>query len=227
MPTRSARHCTTTAERPFVAPLHCSSRWAITWSTASPRRCRTATSGDGSRRSGAPTWACPYSGSRPSSGARSPTTTSSRSTALRSTSPATSAPSTTPWPSLPQSSSAAPSNSGGPTAGTCCSRRHSPSRRLRSGRSPTTPDAPMAPMVRAAAFVPFTPAFNSSGQPAINLPLHWNRAGLPIGVQLVAAYGREDVLIRVAAQLEAAQPWAHLHPPAANFDGPAPSVPVV
>jgi amidase len=60
--------------------------------------------------------------------------------------------------------------------------------------------------------VPFTPPFNMSGQPAISLPLHWNAAGLPIGVQLVAAYGREDVLVRVAAQLEAAQPWAHRHP---------------
>jgi amidase len=73
--------------------------------------------------------------------------------------------------------------------------------------------APMRPMVRAAAYVPFTPAFNSTGQPAINLPLHWNDAELPIGVQLVAAYGREDILLRVAAQLEAAQPWAHRHPP--------------
>ncbi|HEX3087254.1 MAG TPA: amidase family protein, partial [Ilumatobacteraceae bacterium] len=73
--------------------------------------------------------------------------------------------------------------------------------------------APMTPMLRAAAYVPFTPAFNSSGQPAINLPLHWNDAGLPIGVQVVAAYGREDVLLRVAAQLEAAHPWAHRHPP--------------
>ncbi|MEP7115910.1 MAG: amidase [Ilumatobacteraceae bacterium] len=72
--------------------------------------------------------------------------------------------------------------------------------------------APLAPMVRAAAFVPFTPAFNSSGQPAISLPLHWNASGLPIGVQLVAAYGREDVLLRVAAQLEAGQPWEHRHP---------------
>jgi amidase len=74
------------------------------------------------------------------------------------------------------------------------------------------PDAPLTPMVRAAAYVPFTPPFNSSGQPAINLPLHWNNAGLPIGVQLVAAYGREDVLLRVAAQVETATPWAHRRP---------------
>jgi amidase len=75
------------------------------------------------------------------------------------------------------------------------------------------PAAPMAPMTRAAAYVPFTPAFNSSGQPAISLPLHWTEAGLPIGVQLVSAYAREDVLLRVAAQVEAAAPWAHRHPP--------------
>ncbi|MDO8390610.1 MAG: amidase family protein [Actinomycetota bacterium] len=74
------------------------------------------------------------------------------------------------------------------------------------------PTNPMAPMVRALTYVPFTPAFNASGQPAISLPLHWTPEGLPIGVQLVAAYGREDVLLRVAAQLEAAQPWADRHP---------------
>jgi amidase len=71
---------------------------------------------------------------------------------------------------------------------------------------------PLHGMRRAGEFVPFTPAFNMTGQPGINVPLHWNVDGLPIGVQLVAGYGREDVLIRVASQLEAAQPWAHRRP---------------
>ncbi len=74
------------------------------------------------------------------------------------------------------------------------------------------PNDPMAGMRRAAEFVPFTPPFNTSGQPAINVPLHWNDDDLPIGIQLVAAYGREDVLIQVASQLEAAAPWADRHP---------------
>jgi amidase len=60
--------------------------------------------------------------------------------------------------------------------------------------------------------VPFTARFDVNGQPAINVPLWWNDDGLPIGIQLVAAYGREDVLIRVASQLEAAQPWADRRP---------------
>ena len=71
---------------------------------------------------------------------------------------------------------------------------------------------PMAGMKRAARFVGFTPPFNASGQPAISVPLHWNDDGLPIGIQLVAAYGREDLLLAVASQLEAAQPWAHRRP---------------
>ena len=84
---------------------------------------------------------------------------------------------------------------------------------VRIGEHAPQPDDPMAGMKRAAEWVPFTPPFNVSGQPAINVPLDWNEAGLPVGVQLVAGYGREDVLIQVASQLETAQPWAHLTPP--------------
>ncbi|MFW2333808.1 amidase [Ilumatobacter sp.] len=83
---------------------------------------------------------------------------------------------------------------------------------VRVGELDPTPDDPVAGMRRAAEWVPFTPPFNTTGQPAINVPLHWNADGLPIGVQLVAAYGREDVLIQVASQLEAASPWAGRRP---------------
>ncbi len=74
---------------------------------------------------------------------------------------------------------------------------------VRIGEHDATDDDPMAGMKRAAEFVSFTPPFNTSGQPGISLPLHVSADGLPIGVQLVAAYGREDLLIRVAAQIEA------------------------
>jgi len=65
---------------------------------------------------------------------------------------------------------------------------------------------------RIFKMIPYTVPFNMTGQPAVSLPLHWNDAGLPIGVQLIAAYGREDVLIRVASQLEQVQPWSHRRP---------------
>jgi amidase len=66
---------------------------------------------------------------------------------------------------------------------------------------------------RMGRLVTFCSPFDVTGQPAISLPLHWNDDGLPIGVQLVAAYGREDVLLRVAAQLEQARPWRDRRPP--------------
>jgi amidase len=66
---------------------------------------------------------------------------------------------------------------------------------------------------RVVSFMPYTAQFNMTGQPAITLPLHWTSAGLPVGVQLVAAYGREDVLIRIASQLEQAAPWSERHAP--------------
>lgn len=81
------------------------------------------------------------------------------------------------------------------------------------GTFDSPPDNPLHGLFRAAELVPFTPPFNVSGQPAISLPLHWNRDGLPIGVQLVAAFGCEDLLLRVAAQLERAQPWSERRPP--------------
>jgi amidase len=66
---------------------------------------------------------------------------------------------------------------------------------------------------KVVSLVPFTTHFNVTGQPAISLPLSWNGEGLPIGVQLVAGFGREDLLFRVASQLEAARPWAERRPP--------------
>jgi amidase len=80
------------------------------------------------------------------------------------------------------------------------------------GSMPNNPERPMTPLMTAGAWVAFTSQFNISGQPAISLPLHRTAEGLPVGMQLAAAYGREDVLIRVASQLEQAAPWAHLTP---------------
>jgi amidase len=83
----------------------------------------------------------------------------------------------------------------------------------RLGEFDSPPENPFHGILRAAALIPFTPAFNATGQPAISLPLRWNDEGLPIGIQLVAPYGREDVLIRVSSQLEQAAPWAMRRPP--------------
>jgi len=61
-------------------------------------------------------------------------------------------------------------------------------------------------------YVPFTATQNATGQPAINLPLHWNKANLPIGVQFVARNGGEMTLLQLAAQIEQAQPWFDKYP---------------
>jgi amidase len=62
------------------------------------------------------------------------------------------------------------------------------------------------------AVIATTTPFNVSGQPAMSLPMG-EHDGLPVGVQLVADHGREDLLVRLGAQLEAAHPWARRHPP--------------
>lgn len=58
-------------------------------------------------------------------------------------------------------------------------------------------------------YVPFTAMQNVTGQPAMNVPLYWNKDNLPIGTQFVAPFGDELTLLRLAAQLEKASPWAH------------------
>jgi amidase len=75
-------------------------------------------------------------------------------------------------------------------------------------------DDPVAGLMRGVQTATFTAIFNVTGQPAISLPLHWSDDGLPIGVQLVARLGEEDMLIRVGAQLEGARPWADRVPAA-------------
>jgi amidase len=66
---------------------------------------------------------------------------------------------------------------------------------------------------RQKRFTPFTASYNLSGQPAVNLPLYWNEAGLPIGVMLAGRIGDEATLISLSAQLEQAHPWQDRRPP--------------
>ncbi|HWU27453.1 MAG TPA: amidase family protein, partial [Rhizomicrobium sp.] len=75
------------------------------------------------------------------------------------------------------------------------------------------PEKSFAPLID---YVPFTALQNATGQPAINLPLHWNAEDLPIGVQFVGRFGDESTLLQLAAQLEEAAPWGHRRP---NLEG--------
>ena len=75
------------------------------------------------------------------------------------------------------------------------------------------PGDAMAGMKRSGLFAPFTALQNMTGQPAMTVPLFWNDAGLPIGVQFAARYAAEATLFRLAAQLEQARPWFRRVPP--------------
>ncbi len=70
----------------------------------------------------------------------------------------------------------------------------------------------------AARFIPWTPIFNLTGQPAVTVPAGFGEDGLPLSVQLVGRIGAEDVLYSLAGQIESARPWADRHPP---VDDPA------
>ena len=69
--------------------------------------------------------------------------------------------------------------------------------------------------LRLRSILQYTAQINVTGQPAVSLPLHWSADGLPMGVQFIAAANREDVLVRIASQLEAAAPWRDKVPPIA------------
>jgi amidase len=70
----------------------------------------------------------------------------------------------------------------------------------------------MSTLTRSGLFTPFTPVFNASGQPGISVPLFHGEDGLPLAVQLVGRPAAEGTLLALAAQLEAARPWAQRRP---------------
>lgn len=80
------------------------------------------------------------------------------------------------------------------------------------GQFGAEPDNPLAGVFRATPIVANTIPFNITGQPAVSVPMAWSASGLPIGVQIIGGFGRDDQLIAVAAQLESAAPWAARRP---------------
>jgi len=65
---------------------------------------------------------------------------------------------------------------------------------------------------RVTEYLSITPLHNAAGTPAMSVPLHWTAGGLPVGLHFAGRYGEEATLLRLAAQLEAAQPWFHRVP---------------
>ena len=76
------------------------------------------------------------------------------------------------------------------------------------GELTSTEDEPMRNSMRSLPYAAYTSPFNATGQPAISLPTGFTSDGLPIGIQLVAAYGREDLLFRIGAQIENEIQWS-------------------
>ncbi|HEX4430485.1 MAG TPA: amidase family protein [Frankiaceae bacterium] len=71
---------------------------------------------------------------------------------------------------------------------------------------------PQSMFENAAQYASYASPFNITGQPAMSMPLARDETGLPVGVQFVAAVGREDVLFRLAGQIERATPWPRTVP---------------
>jgi amidase len=78
--------------------------------------------------------------------------------------------------------------------------------------APKEGEPPIQMLMNAATWVPFTPVWNVTGQPAISLPMHQTESGLPVGVQLVGPPAGEELLISLSAQIEAAAPWSDRRP---------------
>jgi amidase len=75
-----------------------------------------------------------------------------------------------------------------------------------------TPEDPTGWLEPTLAFTVFTRIQNMTGQPAMSVPLFWNRDNIPIGVQFAGRFGDEATLFRLASQLEQAQPWSNRKP---------------